>query len=73
MSVNDFFNKLEYQDSPLAALTEFLAAEDRFEQAQQTDKMRFVGYVLEIGYEQRPSSLPTPTRWLSAGFPADRS
>jgi hypothetical protein len=69
MSADDFFNKLEYQDSPLAALTEFLAAEDRFEQAQQTDKMRFVGYVLEIGYDTATIITSDPYKVAVGGIP----
>ena len=56
-----FFSKLEYQETPLAALTDFLGAEGRFEQAHQTDKMRFVGYVLEIGYDTATIITSDPT------------
>ena len=51
MDSTDFFNRLQNQASPLVALTEFLDAEERNEQAQQTEKMRFVGYVLDVGYD----------------------
>lgn len=40
-----------HQGSPLHALTEFLEAEIKNETAGLYDKIRFVGYVLELGYE----------------------
>jgi len=66
---SDFFSKLEYQDTPLAALTEFLQAEQRFEQSQQTDKMRFVGYVLELGYDTATIITSDPYKVAVGGIP----
>ena len=64
-----FFTKLEYQETPLAALTDFLEAEGRFEQAHQTDKMRFVGYVLEIGYDTATIITSDPYKVAVGGIP----
>ena len=64
-----FFTKLEYQETPLAALTDFLEAEARFEQAHQTDKMRFVGYVLEIGYDTATIITSDPYKVAVGGIP----
>ena len=69
MEPSDFFSKLEYQDTPLAALTEFLQAEQRFEQSQQTDKMRFVGYVLELGYDTATIITSDPYKVAVGGIP----
>ena len=69
MEPGDFFNKLEYQDTPLAALAEFLQAEERFEQSQQTDKMRFVGYVLELGYDTGTIITSDPYKVAVGGIP----
>ena len=69
MQPSDFFSKLEYQDTPLAALTEFLQAEQRFEQAQQIDKMRFVGYVLELGYDTATIITSDPYKVAVGGIP----
>lgn len=69
MQPSDFFSKLEYQDTPLAALTEFLQAEQRYEQAQQTDKMRFVGYVLELGYDTATIITSDPYKVAVGGIP----
>ena len=39
------------QDHPLRALENFLAKETANEQAKKFDELRFVGYVLEVGYD----------------------
>ncbi|WP_327094647.1 DUF87 domain-containing protein [Nocardia vinacea] len=69
MQSEDFFNKLEYQDTPLAALTDFLDAEQRYEHAQQIDKMRFVGYVLELGYDTATIITSDPYKVTVGGIP----
>lgn len=46
-----FFEKAAKQDHPLRILEQFLEQEKANEQARKYDEMRFVGYVLEIGYE----------------------
>jgi hypothetical protein len=40
-----------HQGSPLTALIDFIEAERKNESAGLYDKLRFVGYVLELGYE----------------------
>ncbi len=40
------------QNNPLRSLTEFLKKEKEFEVAKAYDSMRFVGYVLDIGYNE---------------------
>ncbi|SKS49540.1 AAA-like domain [Mycobacteroides abscessus subsp. abscessus] len=69
MESNEFFNKLEYQDSPLSALTSFLSDEEKYEHAQQTDKMRFVGYVLEVGYDMATIITSDPYKVAVGGIP----
>jgi hypothetical protein len=69
MKPDVFFAKLEYQATPLTALTDFLEAEGRFEQARQTDKMRFVGYVLEIGYDTATIITSDPYKVAVGGIP----
>ena len=49
--MNSFFAHAAMQDHPLRALEEFLAKEDANELAKKYDDLRFVGYVLEIGYD----------------------
>lgn len=38
------------QGNPIEALRLFTENEERIEAARQVDKMRFVGYVLELGF-----------------------
>lgn len=49
--MQNFFAKASLQDHPLLALEKFLEQEEAFETAKQYDKLRFVGYVLDIGYD----------------------
>ena len=46
-----FFEEAAFQDHPLRVLREFLAAETANEQAKKYRELRFVGYVLDIGYD----------------------
>jgi hypothetical protein len=47
-----FLDAAALQNHPLRALSDFLANEDSIETAQRYDESRFVGYVLEIGYDE---------------------
>jgi hypothetical protein len=49
--MDEFFKQASFQDHPLRALKEFLDQEKASETAKKYDDMRFVGYVLDIGYE----------------------
>jgi len=49
--MKEFFDKAAIQNHPLRFLLDFLDQEKAFEQSNNYDEMRFVGYVLEIGYE----------------------
>jgi hypothetical protein len=49
--VKAFLDKAATQDHPLRILREFLKQESANKQAQKYDDLRFVGYVLEIGYD----------------------
>lgn len=51
MDLVDLIEKTVYQNNPIKALTDFLEAESRFETAREVNKMRFVGYVLELGFD----------------------
>jgi hypothetical protein len=46
-----FFDKAAMQNHPLRFLLDFLDQERALEQSKKYDEMRFVGYVLEIGYD----------------------
>ncbi len=52
IKMNKFIQDAGEQNNPLRALREFLKREKEFEQAKAYDSMRFVGYVLDIGYNE---------------------
>lgn len=50
-SLSTLIDKSIYQDNPLSVLTTFLENEKRFKDLRDVDKMHFVGYVLELGFD----------------------
>jgi hypothetical protein len=68
-SASSFFSKARYQDNPLAALTSFLDHEERLEQAGDTARIRFVGYVLELGYDAATVITSDPYKRAVGGIP----
>ena len=67
--IGDFFQDAELQDNPIRALTEFLRRESQVEQAGQYDQMRFVGYVLEIGFDSTKIITSDPFKAAVGGIP----
>jgi len=67
--MKDFFEKAVMQEHPLRILQEFLEQEKRFEQAKEYDKMRFVGYVLEISYDTVTIITSDPFKLAVGGVP----
>src|SRR5579871_6207889 len=57
------------QGNPIDALRLFLENESRMEQAKQVDKLRFVGYVLELGYETARIITSDPYKLAVGGIP----
>ncbi|MEL0456554.1 DUF87 domain-containing protein [Flavobacteriaceae bacterium SZ-1-7] len=49
--MNLFFDQTRYSSNPLTTIQDMVEKDKNFETSEQFDKMRFVGYVLEIGYE----------------------
>lgn len=49
--MKEFFGKAAMQTHPLRELQVFLEREETTERAGQYDQMRFVGYVLDVGYD----------------------
>lgn len=64
-----FFGKAEYQDSPLRILTDFLDQELRYEKSSEYGKMRFVGYVLELGFDTATIITSDPFKKAVGGVP----
>ncbi len=67
--VGEFLSAAEHQDSPLRALIDFLEEENRNEQAGNYEAMRFVGYVLELGFEDATLITSDPFKKAVGGVP----
>ena len=67
--MKDFLDEAAEQDHPLRALKEFLEQEKRFENSKQYNKMSFVGYVLEIGYDHITIITSDPYKLAVGGVP----
>ncbi len=67
--VDEFFTEAEYQDSPLRALTDFLKQERQNEDAKNYDAMRFVGYVLDLGFDEAKIITSDPFKKAVGGVP----
>jgi hypothetical protein len=57
------------QNHPLRVLSDFLETEERLETAKQYDDKRFVGYVLEIGYDEITIITCDPFKISVGGIP----
>lgn len=67
--VNSFFTETRYQNNPLSVLLDFLEKEERLEKAEDVDHMRFVGYVLELGYDKATIITSDPYKRAVGGIP----
>lgn len=65
----NFFNKAEYQESDLRVLSDFLEEEQRNEQAGKYESMRFVGYVLDLGFDDATIITSDPFKKAVGGVP----
>lgn len=64
-----FLEEAANQNHPLRILKEFLEHEDAFEKGKLYDQMRFVGYVLEIGYGEITIITSDPFKVAVGGIP----
>lgn len=67
--MKDFFEKAAMQNHPLRALQRFLEREEANEQARAYDVLRFVGYVLDIGYDTVTIITSDPFKLAVGGVP----
>jgi hypothetical protein len=67
--MREFFEKAALQDHPLRLLQTFLDSEKANEQAKNYKDMRFVGYVLEIGYDGVTIITSDPFKVAVGGVP----
>ena len=64
-----FFEQATLQNSPLRILWDFLKHEEELEKAKQYEKLRFVGYVLDIGYDSARLITSDPYKINVGGLP----
>ncbi len=69
VSLTSLVNDVATQDNPLSVLRSFLQTQKRLEEAREIDKMRFVGYVLEIGYDKAKIITSDPYKLAVGGIP----
>lgn len=67
--MKDFFDKAAMQNHPLRVLQIFLDRENAYKQAKEYEKMRFVGYVLDVGYETITIITSDPYKVAVGGVP----
>jgi hypothetical protein len=68
-ALSEFLTAAATQDNPIDALRLFLEREVDLEKGKQIDKMRFVGYVLELGYDSAKIITSDPYKLAVGGIP----
>lgn len=61
--------QVELQNSPIRILTEFIQNENALFKAEKYEEMRFVGYVLDIGYDEVKIITSDPYKKAVGGIP----
>jgi hypothetical protein len=69
MTIHGFFQKAEMQDHPMRILYDFLEQERVNEAAGRYEDLRFVGYVLDIGYDTVTIITSDPFKIAVGGVP----
>lgn len=67
--MREFFEKAALQNHPLRVLVDFLNREKSLEEAKKYSEMRFVGYVLDIGYNTVTIITSDPFKIAVGGIP----
>ena len=67
--INALLNTAATQGNPIDALRIFLGREEAMEQARQISQMRFVGYVLELGFDTARIITSDPYKLAVGGIP----
>lgn len=68
-NLGELINNAATQGNPIEALRAFLDTEESVEKAKQIDKMRFVGYVLELGFDAAKIITSDPYKLAVGGIP----
>lgn len=58
-----------YQSNPISSLMAFIEQEKRFKTAREIEKMRFVGYVLELGFDSAKIITSDQYKVIVGGIP----
>jgi hypothetical protein len=67
--MKQFFENAALQDHPLRVLLNFMEREEANEKAKKYEDMRFVGYVLDIGYDTLTIITSDPFKIAVGGIP----
>ncbi|TCT22941.1 ATP-binding protein [Thiobaca trueperi] len=67
--LGNLVNTAATQGNPIDVLRTFLQREDQMEQARRTTDMRFVGYVLELGFDSAKIITSDPYKLSVGGIP----
>ena len=67
--MKDFFSEAGLQHHPIKKVLGFLEEQDKLEKAGKYDEMKFIGYVLEIGYEIATIITSDPYKLAVGGLP----
>jgi hypothetical protein len=67
--MKDFLEKAEYQENPLRLVYDFIENEKRLDAAEKYSEMRFVGYVMDIGYDSARIITCDPYKRAVGGVP----
>lgn len=68
-ALSQLLNASATQGNPIEVLRTFLDQEAAYEAARQVEKMRFVGYVLELGYDSARIITSDPYKLAVGGIP----
>jgi hypothetical protein len=68
-NLSTLVNTAATQGNPIDALRVFVDNEEKVEAAKQVNKMRFVGYVLELGFEAAKIITSDPYKLAVGGIP----
>lgn len=68
-TLSGLIDRTVYQDNPISALMAFIEQEKRFKSAREIEKMRFVGYVLELGFDDAKIITSDQYKVIVGGIP----
>jgi Helicase HerA, central domain len=68
-SLDSLISAAAMQGNPIGALRTFLENEEKLEKSKQVDRMRFVGYVLDLGFDTAKIITSDPYKLAVGGIP----